>query len=119
MKRMVIQFKQLVAVVALVTACGLASAQSPGSADASSGTQAPVSHFGICGLNLRWLANQEHDHWVQAAKATGVGWVREDLRWDMIQNSEGGWDFSVPDHYIDTMLANGIEPTICKVVYII
>lgn len=42
-------------------------------------------------------------------QATGVTWVRMDLRWDQVERERGRYDFSAYDTFVGTMSARGLR----------
>ncbi|MEI6045388.1 MAG: glycosyl hydrolase [Chloroflexota bacterium] len=46
---------------------------------------------------------------LDSAKGTGVAWNREEIRWNMVQQPNGNFDFSLVDEMVDKSLARGIH----------
>ena len=84
------------------------------SATEAENTPVPLKadHIGIAGLELRWkpVVSSERDNLLDLVEHTGAGWVREDLRWDMVLTKNGSWDFAVPDAFINDLNQRGLQP---------
>lgn len=62
------------------------------------------------GVRLRELvpAADLADRYVQA-RASGAGWNRWSLYWDLIERPDGTWDWTVPDDIVQRDLAGGLR----------
>lgn len=106
----------VVAVVALSAAAVAVRGEDPAADDAPSAAPAPLAAAAAScsppaepppvsdrvGLSthLVWLGADDQCRELQALRAAGVGWIREDLPWDQLEARRGEWDWSRADRLL-------------------
>ena len=64
--------------------------------------KAVTTHFGSV-----W--NADDIEVIEVLKKLGIRKIRDDIRWELVQNSDGQYDFSRTDKWINSLTQNGIE----------
>ena len=68
------------------------------------------SRFGlVADIGTRHECDGGHGPAMQTAAATGVGWVKEEFRWDWVEPSRDTWTWTCMDRVIDAERAGGLE----------
>ncbi len=86
----------LITALAVAIVSGTVTTSSNAASAASAATSAYSGRVGVNG-HLVWLGADEIAKQYSRARAGGVEWVREELRWDIVEPKQGQWNFSRGD----------------------
>ena len=61
------------------------------------------------GAEIMTLPDAVLDHELDAMRAMGATWIRVGVEWNIVESSQGDYDFSVPDRVVDHARARGFQ----------
>jgi uncharacterized protein YraI len=86
-----------------------AGSSSPASASVASTAPPAGAGFFAYGIQAQLWQNSEKPAIASAIRDLGFSWVKQQLRWEFVENSPGAIDWSETDQVVEVMSGNGIN----------